>query len=198
MRGANKPNTQALAVKTALSSLMQENKVNWSVVKSLTKQIVKCDEYDLVTPSIAMTFICIDAMATLTRPVGKIKVTRKDFIEWCNTYLKSNSKQKYQYSGKDVYAARCAFLHTYGTTAELHNDDPETLKFLYHDSEEQQHQLYIEDRTVVISTKLLVVDICKAVDSFIAECKNNPQFGERVSGRLDEVLITVPFVVSNQ
>jgi hypothetical protein len=171
---------------------MNQKKKDWAELRSLTEQIKLCDAQGLVTPSLAMSFICIDAMASLARPLEKGKVTRKDFIDWCDKYLKSNFPQQYQYSGKDVYAARCALLHTYGTTAELH-EKPNIVKFLYHDCQSHTHQLYAEESMVAISSKSLVIDVCNAVESFIAECTSDSALGYLVISRTDEVITVVPY-----
>ena len=171
---------------------MNQKNADWAVLRGPTEQIKQCDAQGLVTPSIAMSFICIDAMAGLARPSDKSRVTRVDFIDWCDKYLKSNAEQQYQYSGKDVYAARCALLHTYGTTAELH-DKSNIMKFLYHDCNSLTHKLYVEENTVAISTKSLVIDVCNAVDSFIAECTSNASLGNLVISRLDEIITVVPY-----
>lgn len=170
---------------------MSQKKPDWAVLRGLTTQIKQCENQGLVVPSIAMSFICIDAMAGLARPLEKSKVTRKNFIDWCDRYLKSNCAQPYQYSGKDVYAARCALLHTYGTTAELH-EEANIMKFLYHDSS-PTHQLYAAERTVAISTKSLVIDVCNAVESFIDECTSTVSLGDLVISRLDEIIKVVPY-----
>ena len=171
---------------------MNQKQQDWAVLRGLTEQIKQCDKQGLVTPSIAMSFVCIDAMASLARPLEKQKVTRKDFIDWCDKYLKSNHQQQYQYSGKDVYAARCALLHTYGTTAELH-EKSDIIKFLYHDCQSFTHQLYAEEHTVAISTKSLVVDVCNAVESFISECTSSVSLGDLVISRLNEIITVVPY-----
>ncbi len=165
----------------------------WVVLRSLTEQIKRCDDQGLTTPSVAMCFICIDAMASLARPSGKDKVTRNDFIEWCDKYLKPTSlHQQYHYSGVDIYAARCALIHTYGTTAELH-EKPNVVKFLYHDLQSLSHDVYAEDNIVVISTKSLVMDVCKAVESFITECESTSSLKELVLSRTDEVITVAPY-----
>jgi len=70
-----------------------------------------------------------DTLANLARPANKKKVTRSDFKEWVNAHLEGHPDQPYQYRGKDVYAARCALLHKYGSEAELHKEDPDTIMF---------------------------------------------------------------------
>lgn len=68
------------------------------------------------------------------------------------------------------------------------------MKFLYHDCNHLTHQLYAEENTVAISTKSLVIDVCNAVDSFIAECTSNASLGDLVVSRLDEVITVVPYL----
>ena len=70
-------------------------------------------------------------LANLAMPLGKQKVSRKDFKEWVDKYLEAHPDQPYQYRGKDVYAARCAFIHTYGADTALHEEDPDIIKFIY-------------------------------------------------------------------
>lgn len=106
---------------------------NLSAIVNLVDEIRRCDENDITMASIAMAYICIDTLASLSRPSEKMKCTRCDFIEWADRYLRAHPDQPYQYRGKDVYAARCALLHTYGSEAELHRENSETVKFAYHD-----------------------------------------------------------------
>ena len=106
---------------------------NWQTIIGLVSELKRCDECGITTASVAMAFICIDTLASLGRPIDKKRVTRSDFKEWVDIHLKGHPDQPYKYRGKDVYAARCAFLHKYGSEAELHNEDPDTIKFAYHD-----------------------------------------------------------------
>ena len=88
---------------------------DWRSITSLVAELKRCDQSGLITASIAMAFICIDSLANLARPTQASKVTRADFKAWVDKYLKAHDEQPYKYRGKDVYAARCAFLHTYGS-----------------------------------------------------------------------------------
>ena len=105
---------------------------NWKAITGLIGEIKRCEECGVTIAAVAMAFICIDTLASLGRPENKDRVTRSDFKEWINAHLKGHPDQPYQYRGKDVYAARCAFLHTYGSTAELHQEDLDTIKFIFH------------------------------------------------------------------
>ena len=166
---------------------------NWQSITDLVSELKRCDECGITTASVAMAYICIDALASLARPIDKQKVTRADFKEWVDTHLKAHKDQPYQYRGKDVYAARCAFLHTYGSEAELHEEDPDTIKFAYHDGGEHKYNPSIERRLVLIGTKSFINDVVHAVESFLKKCQSDASLKKRVGSRLVKVLQIVPY-----
>jgi hypothetical protein len=166
---------------------------NWQSIIELVSELKRCDEAGLTTASIAMSYICIDTLASLGRPVDKVKVTRNDFKDWVDSHLKGHPDQPYQYRGKDVYAARCAFLHKYGSEAELHLSDPDTIKFGYHDGGKHQYNPTVERGLVLIGTKSLTNDVVHAVESFLDQCQSDTQLMQRVESRLVDVLQTIPY-----
>lgn len=85
---------------------------NWKAIAAFVLEIQRCDELGLTTASVAMSFICIDTLVNLSRAVDNPKATCRDFKEWVDKYLIGHEDQPYKYRGKDVYATRCAFLHT--------------------------------------------------------------------------------------
>jgi len=77
-----------------------------------------CLTNNLLMPALVLIYSGIDTFAALNRKATKDKVTRDDFIEWCNLYfLPSNNNLKC--NGRDLYAARCAVLHTYTAVSDL-------------------------------------------------------------------------------
>jgi hypothetical protein len=165
---------------------------NWKAIPGLVAEMKRCDEYGITTAAIAMAFICIDTLASLGRPEDKRRVTRSDFIEWVDTYINQHPDQPYKYRGKDVYAARCAFLHTYGSEAEIHNEDPDTIKFAYHDGGKHNYNPDIDPSLVIIGTKSFIKDVVGAVEAFMNHCKNDRSLRQRVENRLPSVLQTMP------
>lgn len=166
---------------------------NWKAISGLVAELKRCDECGATTASIAMAYICIDALANLSRPIDKERVTRADFKDWVDRYLEAHAEQPYQYRGKDVYAARCAFLHTYGADAELHDEDPDTIKYGYHDGGKHQYNLAVEPRLVLIGAKSFVNDAVIGVGSFLRECQKDQALRERVESRLPKVLQLLPY-----
>jgi hypothetical protein len=133
-------------------------------------------------------------LANLSRPIDKSRVTRTDFREWVDEHLKAHPEQLYQYRGKDVYAARCAFLHTYGSESELHLEDADTMKFVYHNSSGHRYDPSVESSLVIIGTKTFVNDVVRAVDSFYSKCRVDEALMSRVEQRLPGFLHPVPFL----
>ncbi len=57
-----------------------------------------------------LLFAGMDAMATLDMPEGQTEVKADDFISWADRYVIFNGP--HQVRGIDLYASRCATLHT--------------------------------------------------------------------------------------
>lgn len=166
---------------------------NWKAIIGLVSELKRCDECHITTASVAMAYICIDTLANLSRPANKEKVTRSDFKAWVDTHLEGHPDQPYQYRGKDVYAARCALLHKYGSEAELHNQDPDTIMFGYHDGGEHQYNPDVNKQLAIIGTKSFINDVIHAVDSFLKLCQQDSTLRQLVEERLPSVLQSMPY-----
>jgi len=166
---------------------------NWQAIIYLVSELKRCDENGIITASLAMAYICIDALANLARPLNKQRVTRSDFKEWVDTYLKTHPEQPYHYRGKDVYAARCALLHTYGSEVELHEEDPDTIIFGYHNGGKHQYNPDINRGLAIIGTKSFINDVIIAAESFLENCRNDASLRHRVESRLNKFLKAFPY-----
>ncbi len=165
---------------------------NWQSLVHMVNEIKRCDTNNITTASIAMSYICIDALANLSRSVEKPKVTRQDFIDWVNIYLTAHPDQQYNYRGKDVYAARCALFHTFSAEAELHESDPDTIKFVYHDGGKHYFNLEVDPRLTLIGAKSFTNDVVIGVGKFMDACGADPVLMGLVESRLDKLFNKVP------
>lgn len=168
----------------------------WGSLIGLVSELKQCDEGGMITASIALAFICIDTFSNLARPTNKSRGTRSDFIEWVDQYLEEHPDQPYKYRGKDVYAARCAFLHTYGSEAQLHEKDSNIIKFGYYDGGEHKYNVDIDPTKAIIGTRSFINDVVNASKSFLEACKNDSLLRKRVELRLPNVLQTFPLTKS--
>ena len=164
----------------------------WNGVRDLIGEIKRCEATKATMAAVAMAYICIDTMAFLGMPENKEAQSRDDFIDWVNTYLKGHTDQPYQYSGKDVYAARCSVLHTFGSEAAFHRNDPNIKLFGYHNGGKHAYDAAIDKRLVIIGTASFLNDVILAVQAFLTDCKQDEALRSRVEQRLQKVLQVSP------
>jgi len=151
-------------------------------------EIGKAWDADATVASLAMLYVALDTMVLLACPVGQQSQTRADFIAWVDKYLKADATSEYQYEGIDVYAARCAVLHSYGSVAALHAGKQPPRKFGYTDN--GPHRKDEAERFVLISVAVLIHDFSKAMERFIAEMQSNSDLKQRVDSRMASLFLT--------
>jgi hypothetical protein len=148
----------------------------------LLKEIGRARDADATVAALAMIYVGLDTMALLACPLGQQSQTRGDFIAWVNRYLRADPTSDYQYEGIDVYAARCAVLHRYGSVASLHTGPNPPRKFGYLDN--GPHRVDETERLVLISVAVLEHDFSKAVKTFVTEMKSSSDLKRRVDSRI--------------
>ena len=164
----------------------------WAGVKALVEQIKKCEQAGAITAAVAMAYVCIDTMAFLSLPVGREVQGRADFIAWVDSYLKGHHDQPYQYRGLDVYGARCALLHAFGSEADFHDKNPDAKKYGYHNGGRHVYDPAVEDHLVIIGTASMINDVIHAITAFMEACMGDADLRQRVEGRLPKILATFP------
>lgn len=154
----------------------------------LVHEISTAQDAGATVAALAMVYIGIDTMALLASPLGQKNQTRFDFIAWVNQYLKSDPASEYQYEGADVYAARCAVLHSYGSVAAMHEGSNPPRKFGYVDS--GPHKKDGLARFVLISVASLIHDFGKAMEAFVSDLRTDPDLKHRVDSRIGSLFFT--------
>lgn len=164
----------------------------WAPIGALIGEIKKCEGAGATTAAVAMAYVCIDTMAFLSLPADKDKQGRAEFIEWCDKYLQCHEDQPYKYRGIDVYGARCALLHAFGTESDYHDKYLDSKKFGYHDGGKHGYDPATDERLVLIGTASFINDVVHAVGTFMQACKEDAGLRARVEVRLPQVLATFP------
>lgn len=164
----------------------------WDGITALVKEIKTCEKAGAIAASVAMAYICIDVMAMLSLPDDRTTQTRQDFVDWVDTYLKAHPDQPYQYRGIEVYGARCAMVHAFGSEADFHTKNPDARRFGYHNGGMHAYNPDVDKTLVIIGTASFLSDIVRAVQSFVEVCQADPGLRARVEGRLPNVLATMP------
>ncbi len=79
-------------------------------------------------PALVLIYSGIDFAANLGRPEHQSHVTRSDFVNWAERFMEC--QRRLGVSGLDLYAARCAVLHTYTMNSSL-NDQGKAKPIFY-------------------------------------------------------------------
>lgn len=164
----------------------------WGAIKGLIDEIKTCEKAGATTSAVTMAFVCMDTMAYLSLPAGHETQGKADFIAWVDAHLKGHEDQPYQYRGLDVYGARCAMLHAFGSESDFHEKNENAKRFGYHDGGKHAYDPAVDERLVIIGTASFLNDVVHAVSAFLEVCKTDADLRGRVEGRLPKVLATFP------
>lgn len=156
-------------------------------LQDILAEISRAYDGGAVLAALSMIFVGIDTMSWLSLPKGKLSHTRRDFIAWVDKYLKADPTERYQYTGRDVYAARCAFLHSYGSTANMHRAPNPPRRFGYVNSGRHLYDPAVSTDLAIISIAMLSRDFKNAVLSFLEDARKNPGLRQRIASRIDEL-----------
>jgi hypothetical protein len=85
--------------------------------KGIRRGINVAIENNCVSSAVILILSAIDTMAYLAMPEIQEDVTRKDFVEWAEKYIRFPGRE--QLTGLDLYGARCAMLHSFGAQSRL-------------------------------------------------------------------------------
>ena len=88
-----------------------------AVYDGIKRSIQVCLDNDCYAAAVILIYSGIDTMATLGMAANQQDVTRNDFVDWCDRYLKLTGQTKI--SGLEWYAARCGVLHNYSARSRL-------------------------------------------------------------------------------
>jgi hypothetical protein len=135
----------------------------WTGILNLLEEMDRCSRADAQRGGLALAFICIDTMSFLAMEDGREEQNRQDFLTWVERYLSTDEDQPYQYLSREVYAARCAILHTCGSEAAAHRRDETLKQFGYTDGSEHMFNLEQAPRLVLISTPRFLRDVKSSI-----------------------------------
>lgn len=164
--------------------------------KQMIDQLLRCEKAGATTACVMQIYVYIDALAYLGMPINRTKNTKVDFIDWVDSHLKAEAIQPYQYRGIDVYGARCAVLHTFGSEADFHQQNPTAIMFGYTDGGRHYFDQAVNPKLAIIGTASLITDFVAAVGSFIVSLKPRVAVPSELSvleERLKKIMSCLPF-----
>src|SRR6266851_5621988 len=87
----------------------------------MLEAIQLCCAKGLAVPGLTLLYAAMDGMAWLVLPEGTQEVKRKDFESWADKYFVPEMRARgySDITADDLYAARCALVHTQTAEALL-------------------------------------------------------------------------------
>lgn len=139
-----------------------------------------------VGAAVILMYSYLDTLVSLTIPEGQDKVTRTDFINWVNKYMKTEPGQPYQYDGKDFYAARCGIIHQYSPFSD-YGEKEQCKLFVYSNLNDHTFNPTVDSVLVVISATRLINDFFIAISRFIKDLLSNKHLMNLASKRMNSL-----------
>jgi hypothetical protein len=142
--------------------------------------------------AIILLYAGIDAMAFTTLPPERQYVKPQDFIAWVERYIRFPGP--FQVSGADLYGARCAALHTYGSESRMSRDGE--CRIILH--VKGGSFPVVADPTgqanaVAVELHALRDAFYRGIDRYVAEAQRDPAQWARVEARLRDMMHEIPF-----
>lgn len=142
-----------------------ENDDIQAFASSTAKSLQLLMEARLYNQALIVMYCAMDALAWCSKPHGRS--SRRDFFEWCNKYIKS---EKLGFTCFDLYAARCALLHSNTVEYETDADIP-WIKLEYVVGVSEYHRKKILEQApeeiIVVEVSELIELFFQGVDAFI-------------------------------
>jgi len=118
--------------------------------------------------SVILIYSAIDTMAFLGMPAAQKDVARADFVAWADRYMRFPCKE--QITGIELYAARCAMLHNYGTRSRLsRKGQARQVGYADHAIPEVRFDPQISDELVMVSIQALRTSLFQGIDRYLVD-----------------------------
>lgn len=142
-------------------------------------------------PALVLIYSGIDTMAYLGMPEPQEDVTRTDFVNWVDKYIRFPCQE--QLTGFDLYGARCGLLHTYSITSRLHRQGKcRQLGYTDRSSPEIRFVPRIADDFVIVSIEALASSFFEGIDRFIVDLYTNSDTARIADDRFKGIIQQIP------
>jgi hypothetical protein len=141
--------------------------------------------------TVILLYSGIDVMAYINMPAKQEDVTRNDFIDWSDKYIKFSCKE--QLTGKDLYGARCAMLHNYSVFSRMsRNSECRTIGYMDHSIPEVIFNPSVSNSLVLVSIKALVEAFSNGIDKYLVDLFSDNNKKVLAEERLKNLVHTFP------
>ncbi|MFL5440701.1 MAG: hypothetical protein ACJ79W_16200 [Myxococcales bacterium] len=141
---------------------------------------------------VTLTLSGMDTMAYLGMPAGKQDVSRIDFVDWVERYIRFDGP--HQPFGLDLYGARCGVLHAYRTASRLSREGKcRQVIYKYQSGGEPVHyRPEVDPSVAIVSIEALAQALFAGIDRFLVDLFKDNTRGALADQRFHGMFHTVP------
>jgi len=148
-------------------------------------------ENNCLAAAVILILSGIDSMAYLDMPEDQKDVARSDFIRWADRYIKFPSKE--QLAGIDLYGARCAALHQYGSASALSREGKcRMVGYMDASIPEVRYDPSVSNDFVLVSVPALAEAFFTGVDRFLIDLFSDAKKAPVAERRFNKMFQSIP------
>lgn len=170
---------------------MERDPISKAIYGGIKRGIQVAVANDCYGSAVILILSGIDSMAFLNMPASQTDVKKNDFMGWVDRYMKFPCKEKL--TGADLYGARCAMLHTYGTVSKMsRNGQCRMVGYMSEAIPEIRFNPTVNDKLVLVSVLALAEAFYKGIDEFLVDLFTNKEKAKVAEDRLKRFIQELP------
>jgi len=147
---------------------------------------------DCYASAVILIYSGIDTMAYLNMAEGQQDVTRDDFVQWAEEYIRFPCEE--QVSGLELYGARCGMLHTHSVASRLsRRGRARQIGYMDRSVPEICYNPSVSEDLVLVSVEALAEAFFAGVDRFLVETFADEEKARVAEQRLRTLVHQLPF-----
>jgi len=147
---------------------------------------------DCYASAVILIYSGIDTMAYLSMPREQQYVTPDDFVRWADRYIRFPCEE--QVSGLELYAARCAMVHTHGIASPLSRQDRvRQIGYVDRSVPEVSYNPRVSEDLVMVSVEALAEAFFGGSDRALIDLFADEQTAPVAEQRLNTLVHRLPF-----
>ena len=171
-----------------MSEFLKDPIIN-AINEGIRKGIQVAIDNKCYSSAVILIYAGMDAMAYLNMPATQEDVTRTDFINWSERYIKFPCKE--QLNGKDLYGARCAMLHNHSVFSKMsRNGECRNICYMDISIPEIRYDKAISESVVLVSIQALAEAFFNGINQFLIDLFSDKEKSSIAEKRLDNLVIT--------
>ena len=162
-----------------------------AIYDGIKRGIKVCIDNECFGSAVILIYSGIDSMAYLGMPAGQTDVTRKDFIDWADRYIKFPCKE--QLTGADMYGARCGMLHNYSVYSNMsHSGQCRIVGYMDKAIPEVIYNPAVNKSMVLVSVPALAEAFFRGIDQSLVDVFLDNAKAQVVEARMKNLVQCLP------